>query len=247
MFTRSAWQGLLLSIFLPSFLSSGLLAQSPSGTSGANSVRPNAYTNNELDRRLWTLSFEKKLSPEARKKLFYFDHWEAKGIINGKYKIDNVNYSLHDDALVYRVAKDSLFLFDKQSVDYFTINHKAFKRYYLGGDMGNVYLELLFKSSDENTQLLKRQYITTSQGDVDPLMMKKTTIKITRNKAYYLVRDGGYPVKIRLAKKDILARFPKRKKDLLEFASTENLSFRKEEDVLKILNNLNSTGTKAMK
>ena len=237
----------ILLILLLSFTLTGICAQSPSGTTVGNAVRPNAYTNNELDRRLWTLSFEKKLTPEARKKLLYFDHWEAKGIINGKYKIDHVNYSLHDDALVYKVAEDSLFLFDKQSVDHFSINHREFKRFYLGSDMGNKYLELLFKSHDKAIQLLKRQYITTGQGDVDPLMMKKTTLKITRNKSYYLVKEGGYPVKIRLTKKDILARFPKSKKALLDLAAEENLSFRKEEDVLKILANLDNAATKSMK
>ena len=238
---------LIFSAWILIFVATPSVAQSPSGTAVGNAVKINEFTNNELGRRLWSLSFEKKLSPEARKKLFYFDHWNTKGIINSKYSIKNVNYSFYDDAMVYKVATDSLFLFDKESVDHFTLNHRKFKRYYLGYNIGNAYLEGLFESSDGKIKLLKRQYISTAKGDVDPLMMKKTSVKIARHKEYYLIKDGGHPLRIRLSKKDILKRFPEQKDRLSSNANLQNLSFRKEKDVLKLLRDLNDGTSKNMK
>ncbi|NAS13555.1 hypothetical protein [Poritiphilus flavus] len=214
-------------------------AQSPTGATNRNLVNNNSYSNSLLGRTLWDVAFKNYLTQNQREKLFYFDNWKNEAMINTKFRVKNVNYSFYDEALAYQISKDSIYLFDNTNIDHFAIGQKRFKKYYLGSQEGRKYLEVLYTSADGKLQLLKRTRISVSEGEVDPLMVKKNSLKIVRLSDHFLVRDGGTPTEIRLNKKSILGQFKDQKEQLVAHSKTHKLSFKKEEDLVQLLGYLN--------
>ncbi len=210
-------------------------AQSPTGATNRNLVNNNSYSNSLLGRTLWDVAFKNHLTQGQRSKLFYFDNWNNEAMINTKFRVKNVNYSFYDEALAYQISTDSIYLFDSANIDHFSIGQKRFKKYYLGNQLGRQFLEVLYTSVDGKLQLLKRTRISVSEGEVDPLMVKKNTLKIVRLSDHYLLRDGGTPVEVKLGKKSILEQFKGQKQELIAFSKTHKLSFKKEEDLVKLL------------
>ncbi len=156
-------------------------------------------------------------------------------MINSAHKINRINYSFYDEALVFKMSSDSIFLFDKASVDHFVINQKRFKKFYLGSILGNKYLELLYSAPNGKIQFLKRYYVSVRKADIDPLMFKKAKLDIARLSEYYLLKEKGIPIEIKLNKKELLKHFKKEANPLLRLAKEHKLSFRKEKDVIQLL------------
>ena len=180
------------------------------------------------------LTFNKINVRISAEKKFLFSKWDNKGIINDKFKIQSLNYSVYDDALAYKMSEDSIFLFDKSKVDKFIISTTLFERHYMGTELGSYYLQSIYKSNSLDISLLKHYYLQEIKKKADPLMLSQQNVEYKSEYEYYINQSIGYPSKIRLRKKDILPYFKKYEKQLLDYVSSNNLSFSKENDVVKM-------------
>ena len=143
----------------------------------------------------------------------------------------NLNYNLQTKKLESFISKDSVFQFDLEQFDYIIVANKKYK-VINGAQLNGLVLEIF---DGQKVKLFNEIHIEVERGVVNP--MTQTMIsddKYVQVFTYYLFLNGNQ-VKIKLSKSDILKQLIDKKDALKEFASKNDLSFSKEEDIILIL------------
>lgn len=143
----------------------------------------------------------------------------------------NLNYNLKTKTLESFISKDSVFQYDLDQFDYVITSNKKYK-VVNEAQLKGLVLEIF---DGQKVKLFNEIHIEVERGVVNP--MTQTMIsddKYVQVFTYYLFLNGNQ-VKIKLSKSDILKQLIDKKDALKEFASKNDLSFSKEEDVNKIL------------
>ncbi len=143
----------------------------------------------------------------------------------------NLNYNLKTQTLESFISKDSVFQYDLDQFDYIISSNKKYK-VLNEAQLKGLVLEIF---DGQKVKLYNEIHIEIEKGVLNP--MTQTMIsedKFVQVFTYYLVLNGTQ-VKIKLSKSDILKQLIDKKDALKEFASKNDLSFSKEEDVNKIL------------
>lgn len=161
---------------------------------------------------------------------YMFPRWSNNGVLyanNMIYGIGNINFNITTNAIDSRISKDKLFMFKSSHVDSISINNHLFKK------VGSLFYEVLFEK--ENSMFLKKydiKYKSGYEGRMGGVTGPSQTSVVFR----YVVIDSERKMKqVELSKKSILDAFQNRKDVLENFAKKENLSFRKEQDIVKML------------
>lgn len=173
---------------------------------------------------------------------YLFDDWKNKCIIvtndNNKYVIRNVNLNIKRNTFEAKIDGDSLFIFNFNNIKRFEINEKSYKNYYWDDD--NRVYQVIFESPDFT--IIKGFKITEVVGSANP-MLNRSRDKLIRKEFIFLKTDDGI-VPFRLAKSKILKLFVddegKRQK-LQDYVRSNNLSYKKEEDVQQMLEFIHET------
>jgi hypothetical protein len=143
----------------------------------------------------------------------------------------NLNFNLITKTLESLISKDSVFQYNLEQFDYVISSNNKYK-VNAEGDFIGLSLEVY---NSPKIQFLKDVTLTIEKGVVNP--MTQTMIsedKYVQFFTYYLILNNNR-VKIKLSKSDILKQLIDKKDALKEFASKNDLSFSKEDDVNKIL------------
>ena len=169
-----------------------------------------------------------------------FPNWNGQFTViskNGdRRQLFNLNYNLKTKTLESFISKDSVFQYDLDQFDYVITSNKKYK----------VLNESLLKGlvleifDGQKVKLYNEIHIEVEKGVVNP--MTQTMIsedKFVQVFTYYLFLNGNQ-IKIKLNKSDILKQLIDKKDALKEFASKNDLSFSKEDDVNKILKHYDS-------
>ena len=169
-----------------------------------------------------------------------FPNWNGQFTVitkNGdRRQLFNLNYNLKTKTLESFISKDTVFQYDLDQFDYVITSNKKYK----------VLNESLLKGlvleifDGQKVKLYNEIHIEVEKGVVNP--MTQTMIsedKFVQVFTYYLFLNGTQ-VKIKLSKSDILKQLIDKKDALKEFASKNDLSFSKEDDVNKILKHYDS-------
>ena len=166
---------------------------------------------------------------------FLFDSWDNRAEIiagNKKYIISNINFHINRDIFVTQMEGDSTFVYDFKGIDRIVVNNRAFKNVYTISEGKNKVYEVIFEN--KQMSLLKGYSTDLVQASPNP-MVNRTRNKIKRVSNYYILKDGNLRV-IKLKKSNILRIFDEDQAKLLEqFVKENKLSYRKEEDVTKML------------
>lgn len=161
---------------------------------------------------------------------YMFPRWSNNGVLyadNKVYGIGNINFNITTNAIDSRITKDKLFMFNSSHVDSISINNHLFKK------VGNLFYEVLFEK--ENNMFLKKYDIKYKSG-YEGRMGGVTGPSQTSVVFKYVVVDSDRKIKrVELSKKSILEAFENKKELLETYAKKENLSFRKEQDIIKML------------
>ncbi len=143
----------------------------------------------------------------------------------------NLNYNLKTKTLESFISKDSVFQYDLDQFDYVITSNKKYK-VVNEAQLKGLVLEIF---DGQKVKLYNEIHIEVEKGVLNP--MTQTMIsedKFVQVFTYYLFLNGNQ-IKIKLSKSDILKQLIDKKDALKEFASKNDLSFSKEEDVNKIL------------
>lgn len=160
--------------------------------------------------------------------LYLFQNWNNQGVLyleDMKYHLSNMNFNITSNKFDSRISRVKNFAFNNSEIDSVIINNHLFKK------AGNIFCEVLYEN--EGFQFLKKYDIKYKEGvqnRLDGTFGKKKMLLMDN----YLVKNNKDYKKIELNKKDILNLFDGDKETLEKFVSKEDLSYKKEEDIVKI-------------
>jgi hypothetical protein len=169
---------------------------------------------------------------------YMFPRWSNSGIIfvdNKMYGIGNINFNISTNSVDSRITQDKLFMFQSSSVDSISINNHLFKK------VGTMFYEVLFEN--HNNMLLKKYDVKHEKVQRGRMGVVQGSGKTYIEANYIVVKPDNKRSNIELNKKSVLEIFENESDVLENYAKEENLSFRKEEDVIKMLKYLSSTSS----
>ncbi|MFB0938391.1 MAG: hypothetical protein QMB29_05610 [Urechidicola sp.] len=174
------------------------------------------------------IEFTGKLIDKTRD-LHMFSDWKNQGVIHmdGKvYRLRNINLNVSDNTIDSKV-KEKYFIYKSRLIDSISINNRNFKR------LGRSFYEVLLEKKD-NLFLKKfdSRQLKSKSNRLGGTIVR--TSKILKFK--YLIQSNDEFIKIELNKKSILGLFEDKQDILLNYVKDEKLSYKKEEDLIKILN-----------
>ena len=166
---------------------------------------------------------------------YLFESWKNNGVVivgNNHFTTSNINFHINQDIIMTRMDNDSTFVYDFKGIDRIVINSRPFKSYYLAKEGKNKIFEIVYEN-EYNVSLLKAYYVRLSEGDPNP-MLNRSRNKIKQSSRYYLLRNGSM-MPLKLKKSDVQALYDGDVSNLEQFVKANKLSYKKEKDVIKIL------------
>ncbi len=162
--------------------------------------------------------------------LFLFSNWRNNGVLyyNGKeLSISNINFNISDNSLSCKLKNGKYFVFRSADIPKFSINNQLFKK------NGRYYFEVLIEEG--NVYFYKRYDVRYKEGvthrigggEVSP---SKKLITYT-----YLIKSGDVIKTLESNKKSILSFFASEEEALKKFVKEKGLSYKKEQDLVKII------------
>jgi len=168
--------------------------------------------------------------------VYLFEDWNNAGIIhagtNQKFALNNINLNIERNSFESKVGRDSLFSFNFNNIEKFVINGRTFKNYYWNDD--NRVYEIIYETEDWS--IIKGFKIVEVTGSANPMLNRKND-RMVRKSFYYLKNEKGITSFILKKKKvlKLIAEDDARSVKIINFAKTNKLSYKKENDLRKIL------------
>ncbi len=167
---------------------------------------------------------------------YLFDKWNNYTIIqtedNQKFVLRNINLNLERHTFESKVEGDSIFTFNFNNIDRFIVNGRTYKNFYWNDD--NKVYEIIFESN--KFQILKGFKVELIEGSANPMVNRKNDKYIRRE--YYFLRKDDKIESFKFKKKRILKLLSNNDAEtnkIETYAKQNNLSFKKESDVQRIL------------
>jgi hypothetical protein len=165
---------------------------------------------------------------------YLFDEWENRAAIYTKdkyiYSLKNINLNINRNSFVSKVGKDSIFTFDMNNIDKVIINKKTFKS--VVSENGNRIYQVIYEGTDFS--VLRGFTIQTVKSSPNPMVNRRTD-RLVKKQVLFLKKNNAVK-RFKLTKRKILGLVnAANKEEVLRYVKDQNLSFRKEEDLNKIL------------
>lgn len=182
------------------------------------------------------------VNPKARTEgsAYYYEDWDSEAMIylkdQGRHKVSQVNINLYDNTLDALYDGNNVFTFDTKELMQVVIGKTIFRPFML--DKKLRILELFYNNK---AAIYKHNYVSYSKSSANPMINRKTN-KYIKNERLYLYRDGQL-IKIKLAKKAFAKLFASglMSQEVIErYISDNNLSLKKEDDLIQVLNFVNN-------
>lgn len=169
---------------------------------------------------------------------YLFDTWKNTAIIetkdNKKFKLRNINIDLRRNSFQSRIDNDSIFTFNLNNIEKFIINDRIFKNVFYDG--GKRVYQVVYES--DAYSILKAYDVKLISGSPNP-MVNRMRDKYVRKESYFLMQDNKVKP-FRLSKRKIHTLIGDQTKvaELDAYMKKYKLSYKKELDVQKALNNI---------
>jgi len=170
---------------------------------------------------------------------YLFDEWNNDGeiqtISGERFLIKNINLNVSRNAFEAKINNnDSIFSFNFNNIDKIIINGKQYKNYYYN-DNNRVY-ELVYSS--ETFSILKGFSIKLVTGSGNP-MVNRSNDKYVKKESFFIRYNSKKIIEgFKLNKRSLNKLFDKNSIDpdkIQSFIEASDLSYKEEEDVIKIL------------
>lgn len=182
------------------------------------------------------------VNPKARTEgsAYYYDNWDSVAMVylkeQGRYKIENANVNLFDNTLETLYDQGNVFTFDTANLLQIIIDKKIFRPLPIENEL--KLLELFY---NEGVAIYKYYYISYSKSSPNPMVNRRTN-KYIRNERFYLYKEGEL-IKLKLTKNAFskLFKTSNLSEDAIkDYISDNNLSLKKEDELIQVLNFLNN-------
>ena len=167
--------------------------------------------------------------------VYLFDNWNGLYTIIGVNKnatqVSNLNYNLQTKTLESTFVSDSIFQYDMSEIDYVK-NGSTIYKVINNGQVNGLFSELVVNT---HFQIYKEIELSIKKGTFDRLsQVKIKEDQYVKVPIYYLVQDGVFQ-RQKFNKKAVLQLTGGQKEAVDKFVSTNNLSYSKESDLIRIL------------
>lgn len=165
---------------------------------------------------------------------YLFDEWENIARVytndNYTYSLKNINLNIKRNSFVSKLGKDSIFTFDMNNIDKIIINEKIYKSVF--SEDGKRIYQVIYEDTDFS--ILRGFSIQTVPSSPNPMVNRRSD-RLVRKQILFLKKDDAVK-KFKLTKRRVLDLINTDNKEaVLRYAKEKKLSFRKEEDLNKIL------------
>ena len=169
---------------------------------------------------------------------YLFEQWKNQGVIlvgDKKYVIPNINFNM-DKQVFMSKFEDSVLVYDFQRIDKVLVNGKLFKSIYNASEGKKKIYEILY--SGEDFSVFKEHYISIQEASPNP-MLNRPNRKIRQKSTYYVYNKGEFS-SLKLKKANLLSLLSSDDTKKLEtYAEINKLSYKKAEDVDRMLAHIN--------
>jgi hypothetical protein len=165
---------------------------------------------------------------------YLFDEWENRADVftkdNYTYSLKNINLNIKRNSFVSKLGKDSIFTFNMNNIDRIIIDRKIYKSVF--SEDGKRIYQVIYEDTDFS--ILKGFSIQTVPSSPNPMVNRKVD-RLVRKQVLFLKKDDAIK-RFKLKKRRVLDLINADNKEaVLRYAKEKKLSFRKEEDLNKIL------------
>jgi len=166
-----------------------------------------------------------------KKDHYSFKTWDNKGVLflnSTKYLLSNINFNASTNSFDSRVDRKKMFSFKSEKLDSVIINNRLFKK------IDSYFYEVLLEKG--NNLFLRKHDIKISKGSINRLDLSEG--QSSSSLAFrYLIKINNNFKKINLNKKSIFELLVNSNdiNELEEFVQDKKLSYKKVNDIIKML------------
>ena len=170
---------------------------------------------------------------------YLFDEWNNSGeiqtITGERFLVRNINLNISRNAFEAKINdNDSIFSFNFNNINQIIINDKKYKNYFYNED--NRVYEIIY--SDNGFSILKGFSVKLVTGSGNP-MVNRSNDKYVKKESYFLRSEQKKTIEnFKLNKRSLNKLFEKRNKNINKiqrFLDSNNLSYKNEKDVIRLL------------
>ena len=169
--------------------------------------------------------------------VYLFDEWnnsaEIHTLADERFLVRNINLNINRNAFEAKLTdSDSLFSFNFNNIKHIVINDKIYKNYYYNDD--NRVYEIIYET--EKFSIMKGFSVKLVKGHYNP-MVRISNDKYAKFSSYFIKLNNSIkPFKLRKKSVINLLSVDKNNISRLEsYVSNKKLSYKKEKDVIQIL------------
>ena len=169
--------------------------------------------------------------------VYLFDEWnnnaEIHTLSNERFLVRNINLNINRNAFEAKLTdSDSIFSFNFNNIKHIVINDKTYKNYYYNDD--NRVYEIIYQSN--TFSIMKGFSIKVVSSSGNP-MVNRSNDKYAKFSSYFIKKNNSIKP-FRLRKRSIYNLLDNDKNiisRLESYMSNKNLSYKREKDVVQIL------------
>ena len=169
--------------------------------------------------------------------VYLFDEWdntaEIHTLSNERFLVRNINLNINRNAFEAKLTdSDSIFSFNFNNIKHIVINDKTYKNYYYNDD--NRVYEIIYESN--TFSIMKGFSIKVVSSSGNP-MVNRSNDKYAKFSSYFIKKNNSIKP-FRLRKRSIYNLLDNDKNiisRLESYMSNKNLSYKREKDVVQIL------------
>lgn len=170
--------------------------------------------------------------------VFLFDNWNNDGVINvgkKKYRISKINFHIEKGVFMSKLETDSTFVFNNTDIDSVAINKRYFKKFYNSEDGIDKFYEVIHEN--KQFSIIKEYRIRLIEGSPNPMLNRRKS-EIKQERKYFVLKSRNI-LPFKLSKKSVLGLVNSDMiNSLNKYVKINNLSFKKEADLNKMLNHI---------
>ncbi len=169
--------------------------------------------------------------------VYLFDTWNNKTIIklNNKkrYTFSNFNFNIRKEQFMSQIEGDSIYIFNFKTIDKVIVNGKEFKSIFNPSEGEEKVFQVIYENS--RFSILKKYSLKIIESSPDP-MLNRSQNRIKKMETYF-IKKGATITPFKLKKKLIadLAKENISISALDDYVKSNNLSYKNEDDIKKIL------------
>lgn len=176
---------------------------------------------------------------------FLFDTWNNRCVLKtsrGEVMLKKVNYNVKTNEVLFESSqqdsKGSIYLVPPEAIENIAINNKEYAYHPLNGE--NRLFEVLY-IGENNFSFLKGFKVLVRENPEIGKLVDRPNEKINLREEYFLLDGNGLMNPLKLKKKDLFSYIENMHHNKLKaFAKQNKLSFKREKDIVKILNYYNT-------